>query len=109
MSNDAIVHVTDASFEDDVLQASQPVLVDFWTAWCVHCKMKAPTLDRLGRTYKGKIKIAKMDEDVNKQTTVNYNIGGIPTLIIFKNGETNSTKVGALSKAQLVESIDDAL
>ncbi len=109
MSNDAIVHVTDASFEDDVLKASQPVLVDFWAAWCGPCKMIAPILDELAGTYEGKIKIAKMDVDANKETPAKFNIRGIPTLIIFKNGEPDSTKVGALSKAQLVEFIDNAL
>lgn len=109
MSNDAIVHVTDASFEDDVLKASQPVLVDFWAAWCGPCKMIAPILDELAGTYEGKIKIAKMDVDANKETPAKFSIRGIPTLIIFKNGEPDSTKVGALSKAQLVEFIDNAL
>lgn len=109
MSNDAIVHVTDANFEDEVLKASQPVLVDFWAAWCGPCKMIAPILDELAGTYEGKIKIAKMDVDANKETPAKFNIRGIPTLIIFKNGEPDSTKVGALSKAQLVEFIDNAV
>lgn len=109
MSNDAIVHVTDANFEDEVLKSSQPVLVDFWAAWCGPCKMIAPILDELAGTYEGKIKIAKMDVDANKETPAKFSIRGIPTLIIFKNGEPDSTKVGALSKAQLVEFIDNAL
>src|SRR5690625_1236241 len=109
MSNDAIVHVTDASFEDDVLKASQPVLVDFWAAWCRPCKMIAPILDEVAGTYEGKIKIAKMDVEANKETPAKYNIRVIPTQMIIKNGKTDSTKVCALSKAQLVEFIDNAL
>lgn len=104
--SDAIIHVTDASFEDDVLNASGPVLVDFWAAWCGPCKMIAPVLDELATEYAGKITIAKMDVDANKETPAKFNIRGIPTLIIFKNGSAEATKVGALTRAQLVEFID---
>ncbi|MES2822718.1 MAG: thioredoxin TrxA [Pseudomonadota bacterium] len=109
MSNDAIVHVTDASFAQDVLAADIPVLVDFWAAWCGPCKMIAPILDDLAEQFAGKVKIAKIDVDVNKEIPGKFNIRGIPTLLIFKNGQVESTKVGALSKTQLVEFINSAL
>jgi len=109
MSSDAIVHVTDASFADDVLGSDIPVLVDFWAAWCGPCKMIAPILDDLAEQFAGKIKIAKVDVDANKEVPGKFNIRGIPTLLIFKNGQVESTKVGALSKAQLVEFINSAV
>ncbi len=109
MSNDAIVHVTDASFAQDVLSADIPVLVDFWAAWCGPCKMIAPILDDLAEQYAGKVKIAKVDVDANKEIPGKFNIRGIPTLLIFKNGQVEATKVGALSKTQLVEFINSAL
>lgn len=101
--SEAIVHVTDSSFDDDVLKAAEPVLVDFWAAWCGPCKMIAPVLDELATEYAGKVKIAKMDVDANNETPAKYNIRGIPTLMLFKNGNLEATKVGALSKAQLTE------
>ena len=109
MSSDAIVHVTDASFAQDVLAADVPVLVDFWAAWCGPCKMIAPILDDLAEQYEGKVKIAKVDVDVNKDIPAKFGIRGIPTLILFKNGEAAATKVGAVSKAQLVEFINSSL
>lgn len=109
MSSDAIVHVTDESFEEEVLKSDKPVLVDFWAAWCGPCKMIAPVLDELAESHADKIKIAKLDVDGNKEIPGKFNIRGIPTLIIFKNGEPDSTKVGALSKAQLIEFVDSAL
>jgi thioredoxin 1 len=105
MSN-AIVHVSDGSFEEEVLGASGAVLVDFWAAWCGPCKMIAPVLDELASEYGDQIKICKMDVDANKQTPAKFNIRGIPTLMIFKAGAAEGTKVGALSKAQLKEFID---
>tara|TARA_B100000809_G_scaffold218517_1_gene225160 strand:+ start:1571 stop:1897 length:327 start_codon:yes stop_codon:yes gene_type:complete len=107
--NNAIIHVTDDSFEADVLKAEGPVLVDFWAEWCGPCKMIAPVLDELASTYAGKISIAKMDVDDSKETPAKFNIRGIPTLIIFKNGEASSTKVGALTKKQLIEFIESSL
>lgn len=104
--SDAIIQVSDTSFEDDVMNAEGPVLVDFWAAWCGPCKMIAPVLEELSQEYASQIKICKMDVDANKQTPAKFNIRGIPTLMIFKNGKAESTKVGALSKAQLKEFID---
>lgn len=107
--SDTIVHVSDASFESDVLGATGPVLVDFWAAWCGPCKMIAPILDDLAKEYGGKIKICKMDVDGNKDTPAKFNIRGIPTLMIFKDGHAEGTKVGALSKNQLKEFIDSVI
>jgi thioredoxin 1 len=95
--SDAIVHTTDTSFESDVLQSDVPALVDFWAAWCGPCKMIAPLLDELA------------DVDSNPETAAKFNVRGIPTLLVFKNGTVEATKVGALSKAQLVEFIDSLL
>jgi thioredoxin 1 len=102
-------HVTDDSFEDDVLKAQGPVLVDFWAQWCGPCKMIAPVLAELAEEYAGKLKIAKLDVDANPATAPKYNIKGIPTLIIFKNGEAVAKKVGALSKSQLAAFIDSTI
>ena len=102
----SIVNVTDDSFEEEVLGAEGPILVDFWAPWCGPCKMIAPVLEDLSGVYEGKIKICKMDVDSNKATPTKFNIRGIPTLILFKNGAAESTKVGALSKAQLTDFID---
>jgi thioredoxin 1 len=104
-----IVHVTDASFEEEVLGADVPVLVDYWAEWCGPCKMIAPLLDEIVDDYAGKIKICKLDVDTNTDTPTKYGIRGIPTLMIFKNGNADATKVGALSKTQLKEFIDDSL
>jgi thioredoxin 1 len=109
MSSDAITHVTDANFAEEVLGAKVPVLVDFWAAWCGPCKMIAPILDDLAEQFAGKIKISKVDVDANKEVPAKFNIRGIPTLLIFKNGQVAATKVGASSKAQLVEFINSAL
>ena len=107
--SDAIAHVTDTNFEDEVLKASSPVLVDFWAAWCGPCKMIAPILEELAEDYGDKVKICKVDVDDNKETPAKYNIRGIPTLMLFKDGNNEGTKVGALSKTQLKEFIDAAL
>lgn len=106
---DKIVHVTDASFEDDVLKSDIPVLVDFWAAWCGPCKMIAPILDDVAGEYEGKVKVCKVDVDANGDTPAKFGVRGIPTLILFKNGNAEATKVGALSKTQLTSFIDAAI
>ncbi|MDC0053354.1 thioredoxin TrxA [Gammaproteobacteria bacterium] len=101
-----IVHVTDASFETDVLQSDTPALVDFWAEWCGPCKMIAPILNEIADEYAGKMKIYKVDVDSNPETAAKFNVRGIPTLLVFKNGTVEATKVGALSKGQLIEFVD---
>ncbi len=107
--SELIVHTTDASFESDVLQSDIPALVDFWAAWCGPCKMIAPLLDELSTEYAGRIKVCKVDVDSNAETAAKFNVRGIPTLLVFKNGAVEATKVGALSKNQLVEFVDGLL
>lgn len=105
--SDNITHTTDDAFETDVLQADLPVLVDYWAEWCGPCKMIAPILDEISGEYADRLKICKMDIDANQQTPPKYGIRGIPTLMLFKNGELHATKVGALSKSQLAEFLND--
>ena len=105
MSN-AILHVTDATFDSEVLQSATPVLVDYWAEWCGPCKMIAPILEDVARDYAGKLKVAKLNIDENQATPPKYGIRGIPTLMLFKNGAVEATKVGALSKSQLAAFID---
>lgn len=107
--SDQIVHVTDSSFDGDVINASEPVLVDFWAEWCGPCKMIAPVLDEIAEEYAGKLKVCKLDVDANSDTPQRYGVRGIPTLILFKGGNAEATKVGALSKSQLKEFIDSAI
>ncbi|MDQ2140208.1 thioredoxin TrxA [Alcaligenaceae bacterium A4P071] len=107
--SDQIKHVTDASFEADVLKSSQPVLVDYWAAWCGPCKMIAPILEEVARDYAGRLTVAKVNVDENQDTPAKYGIRGIPTLMLFKDGEAAATKVGALSKSQLTAFLDGAL
>ena len=99
-------HVSDANFGEEVLSSKEPVLVDFWAEWCGPCKMIAPVLDELAKDFAGRVKICKMDVDASKETPAKFNIRGIPTLMIFKNGELVATKVGALAKPQLTAFID---
>jgi len=108
MSN-AIVHVTDSSFDEEVLKAAEPVLVDFWAAWCGPCKMIAPILDELAGDFQGRVKICKIDIDGNKETPSKYNVRGIPTLMLFKGGNLEAMKVGALSKTQLTEFLSSSI
>lgn len=102
----AIVHVSDSTFDTEVLQSATPVLVDYWAEWCGPCKMIAPILDELARDYAGKLKIAKLNIEENQGTPTKYGIRGIPTLMLFKNGNVEATKFGALSKTQLSAFID---
>jgi thioredoxin len=101
-----IHHVTDATFEAEVLQAQSPVLVDYWAEWCGPCKAIAPTLEEVAKEYTGKIKVAKVNVDENQEIPRKYGIRGIPTLMLFKNGNIEATKVGALSKSQLTAFLD---
>jgi len=101
-----ITHVTDATFDADVLKSGTPVLVDFWAEWCGPCKMIAPVLEEVAVSHAGKVKIAKVDVDDNREIAAKYGIRGIPTLMLFKNGELAAQKVGALSKAQLTAFVD---
>jgi len=107
--SDNIVHATDDSFEADVLNADLPVLVDYWAAWCGPCKMIAPILDEVANDYAGKLKVVKVDIDTNKETPAKFGIRGIPTLMIFRGGNIEATKVGALSKSQLIDFIDGTI
>jgi thioredoxin 1 len=109
MSSDLIQHTSDAAFESDVLRADTPVLVDYWAEWCGPCKMIAPILDEVSKDYDGRLKIAKMNVDENRDVPAKFGIRGIPTLMLFKDGALAATKVGALSKAQLTAFIDSHL
>jgi thioredoxin 1 len=105
----ATVTVTKSSFQADVLDSAEPVVVDFWAEWCGPCKMIAPILDEVATAYQGKLSIAKMNVDENREIPAKFGIRGIPTLMLFKNGELAATKVGAMSKAQLTAFIDQQL
>jgi len=102
-----IIHVSDESFEQEVLQSDKPVLIDYWAEWCGPCKMIAPVLDEVAGEYADKIRVAKLSIDENPATPPKYGIRGIPTLMLFKNGEVEATKVGAVSKAQLTAFLDE--
>jgi len=107
--SDTIVYLTDDSFQNEVLDSAEPVLVDYWAEWCGPCKMIAPLLTEIAREYQGKVKVAKLNIDENPQTPPKYGIRGIPTLMLFKDGHVEATKVGALSKSQLTAFIDTNL
>ena len=107
--NPSIAHVSDEQFEEQVLKSSEPVLVDFWAEWCGPCKMIAPILDDVATSYAGKLRVAKINIDHNQKTPRNYNVRGIPTLMIFKDGKVQATQIGAVSKTQLTQIIDKAI
>lgn len=107
--SDTIVHVTDASFDSEVINSNIPVLVDYWAEWCGPCKMIAPVLEELAAEYQGRLKVCKVDVDANKESAQKFGIRGIPTLMVFKDGQAEATKVGALSKSQLQEFVDGTL
>jgi len=107
--SDTIVYLTDDSFQNEVLESAEPVLVDYWAEWCGPCKMIAPILTEIATEYQGKVKVAKLNIDDNPQTPPKYGIRGIPTLMLFKGGNVEATKVGALSKSQLTAFIDTNL
>ena len=107
--SEQIIHVTDDSFEKEVLKSGEPVLVDYWAEWCGPCKMIAPVLDEIASEYSGRVKIAKLNIDENPNTPPRYGIRGIPTLMLFVGGEVEATKVGAVSKSQLTAFIDSNL
>jgi thioredoxin 1 len=104
-----IVHTSDATFDQDILKAEKPVLLDFWAEWCGPCKMIAPVLDEIAEEYKERLTIAKINIDENPQTPPKFGIRGIPTLILFKNGIVEAQKVGAVSKSQLAAFLDSNL
>ncbi len=109
MASDLIKHVSDASFKADVLDATSPVLVDFWAEWCGPCKMIAPILDEVATAYNGKLQVAKVNVDENSAVPAQFGIRGIPPLMVFMGGQLAATKVGAMSKAQLTAFIDQQL
>jgi thioredoxin 1 len=104
-----IKNVSDDSFNADVLHSAQPVLVDYWAAWCGPCKMIAPMLEEISTEFAGKVTVAKLNVDENQETAAKFGIRGIPTLMLFKNGEVVATKVGALTKSQLTEFLNSAI
>ncbi len=109
MASDLIKHISDASFESDVLKSDKPVLVDYWAEWCGPCKMIAPILDEVSESYKDRLQIAKMNVDENRDVPAKFGIRGIPTLMLFKDGQVAATKVGAMSKAQLTAFLEQQL
>jgi len=106
MSSELIKHISDASFDSDVIKASKPVLVDYWAEWCGPCKMIAPILDEVSKDYQERLQVTKMNVDENREVPAKFGIRGIPTLMLFKDGQLAATKVGALSKAQLTAFLD---
>ena len=106
MASDAVLELTDANFEDEVVNADTPVLVDFWAEWCMPCRMLAPTIDELAEQYKGKVKVGKLDTDSNRDVSVKFGISAIPTVLLFHNGEVVQKFVGVTPKQQLAAELD---
>ena len=104
--SDSVLHVTDSEFNETVLQATGPVLVDYWAEWCGPCKMIAPVLDAIAEEYKGRLTVVKLNIDDNPQAPQHYGVRGIPTLMLFKDGDVEATKVGALTKSELVKFLE---
>lgn len=109
MSSELIIHASDASFEQDVLKSDVPVLLDFWAPWCGPCKMIAPILDDIASEFQGRLKVVKINIDENEVTPAKFGVRGIPTLMVFKNGENVATKVGALAKGQLTAFVETSI
>lgn len=109
LMSENIIHVTDATFDDQVLSSQQPVLLDYWAEWCGPCKMIGPILSEIADEYEGQLTVSKLNIDENPETPPKYGIRGIPTLMMFKNGNVEATKVGAVSKSQLIAFIDENL
>jgi thioredoxin 1 len=107
--SDLITHVSDAAFDQEVLQSDTPVLLDFWAEWCGPCKAIAPVLDELAKQYEGRLRVVKLNIDQNQQTPRTYGVRSIPTLMMFKNGKVEATQIGAVGKGQLTQMIDKAL
>lgn len=107
--SDLVLHVTDADFSDSVIKSDKPVLVDYWAEWCGPCKMIAPVLDEIAEEFADKLTVAKLNIDDNQTTPQHYGVRGIPTLMLFKDGEVEATKVGALTKSQLTDFIESNL
>lgn len=107
--SDLVREVTDDSFEQDVLKADQPVLVDFWAAWCAPCRMLAPTIEQIAQDFEGKARVVKLDVDDNAATSARFNIRGIPTLLLFKDGEVKDQVVGATSRESIARMINNQL
>ncbi len=103
------IEITDGNFDAEVLQSDKPVLIDFWAAWCAPCRMIAPIVEELAEEYDGKVKIGKLDVDVNQQTAIKYGVRSIPTVLIIKNGEVADTIIGALPKAAFVDKLNAVL
>lgn len=107
--SESVLHLTDSDFKETVVKADVPILVDYWAEWCGPCKMIAPVLDEIATDYAGKLTVAKLNIDENPETPQHFGVRGIPTLMLFKDGEVEATKVGALTKTQLAEFIDSNL